>query len=120
MATVAGRNLIISVGGVAIAGAKSCEVQVTCEEIGVSSPTQGRWHVYLAGRKGWSVNVSHLVGNVSSNVSMVGTTVELSFYVRGSSDRVSGTALVQTWKSTGIVGNLSTGTFQFLGSGALS
>ena len=56
-----GKNLYVMVDGVVLAGAKSCDVQVDCETIPVSSPSDGSWENSIAGRKSWSVTTNHLV-----------------------------------------------------------
>lgn len=71
---VHGRNLIIKAGGVAIAGAKSCTIDVKCEEIEVTGPMSGMWKQFIAGRRSWGINTSGLV------VSKVSDTVEVYSY----------------------------------------
>ena len=115
-----GRNLIVKIGNVAIAAAKSCDLQVDCEEIEVASPDTGAWRQYVAGRKSWQVNTGHLVTAVATNAAKVGTIVTLTFQVGSTTDTLTGSALVRSWKVSGAVGNLAQGSFQFLGSGALS
>lgn len=78
-----GRNLIIKVGGVAIAAAKSCDINVKAKEIEVSSPTDGEWEHSIMGRKSWQVTCSQLVTSIVQPISMVGTTVSLSMEVEG-------------------------------------
>lgn len=56
-----GRNLIVSVGGVAVAAAKSCVIEVKAKEIAVNGPDTGAWDEYRSGRKGWKVRTSMLV-----------------------------------------------------------
>jgi predicted secreted protein len=56
-----GKNLIISANGNVIAGAKSCDVEVECDTIPTSSPTDGQWEHKIVGRKSWKVSTSHLV-----------------------------------------------------------
>jgi predicted secreted protein len=56
-----GKDLIISANGIVIAGAKSCDVEVECDTIPVSSPTDGQWEHKIVGRKSWRVSTSHLV-----------------------------------------------------------
>lgn len=120
MAIIHGRNLIVSLGGRAVAGARSCDVNVSADDIEISTATQGQWRNFIAGRKEWSVTCNMLVQAVKTNVAMVGQTVTLSFGVRGSStDRVSGTAIIKSWRVTGTVGNLAQGVFSFRGSGPL-
>lgn len=78
-----GRNLIIKVGGVAIAAAKSCDINVQCEEIETASPSTGAWRTAITGRKSWSVTTNQLVTSLVRPLSMVGTTVGLSMEVEG-------------------------------------
>lgn len=78
-----GRNLIITAGGVAIAAAKSCDINVKAKEIEVSSPTDGEWEHSIMGRKSWQVTCSQLVTSIVRPISMVGTTVSLSMNVEG-------------------------------------
>lgn len=115
-----GRNLIVKIGNTAIAAAKSCDLQVDCDEIEVSSSDTYAWKEYVAGRKSWRVNTGHLVTAVATNAAKVGTIVTLTFQVGTTSDSLTGSALVLSWKVSGAVGNLAQGSFQFLGSGALS
>ena len=56
-----GRNLIIKTDGAVIAGAKSCSINIKADTIEISSPQQGQWREYRAGRKGWSVDTSFLL-----------------------------------------------------------
>lgn len=81
-----GRNLIIKTGGVAVAAAKSCTIDVKADEIEVSSPLTGKWKTYIAGRKSWQVDVSGLVmvdqyallGHLQKIAGWVGETMDLS------------------------------------------
>jgi hypothetical protein len=56
-----GKNLIISANGSVIAAAKSCTLNIDCEKIKVSSPTDGQWEHVIAGMKSWSLSTSHLL-----------------------------------------------------------
>lgn len=58
-----GRDLIVTANGMAIAAAKSCELQVSCDDIEISSPNSGQWREFIADRKEWSVTTNHLVVN---------------------------------------------------------
>lgn len=123
MAIIHGRNLIIMLNDTAIAGARSCEVNVNCEEIETSSPSQGAWREFLAGRKEWTASTSHLLpsgdGHLQSEAAMVGQTVTLRFVERDTEDILTGQAIVKGWKATGTLGNLAQGSFTFRGSGSL-
>ena len=115
-----GRNLIISVNSTALAGAKTCEIDVTCDTIPASSSTNGQWKHVLSGRKSWSISTGHLVsvGTFPTEVEMVATKVTIR--VSDGTVQMQGAAIVKTWKSTGTVGNLAQGSFQFVGDGPLS
>ena len=125
MAIIHGRNLILKIGNAAIAGAKSCELTVNCDEIEISSPNSSQWRDFVAGRKYWEVTCNHLVVTTSSslpvksNTAMVGSKVTLSFDSGQTGDTISGQALVRTWKVTATVGNLAQGSFVFRGCGSL-
>jgi len=118
-----GRKIIVKVGGTAIAGAKSCELSIKGDQIEVASPTTGTWRDFIAGRKEWSVTCGHLIPAsgtpLKSNAAMVNTVVTLTIETDMTGDTLTGQAIVETWKASGTVGNLATGTFQFRGKGAL-
>lgn len=78
-----GRHLIIKAGGVAVAAAKSCTINVQAEQIEVSGPTSGEWEEYRNGRKKWTVNCNNLVTNIVHNAQMVGTKVSLVCCIEG-------------------------------------
>lgn len=124
MAVIHGRNLIIKVNGTAIAGAKSCEINVEGEQIEVASPTTGTWKKFIASRKEWSVSCGHLLPAsgtpLKSEAAMVNTTVTLTVQSDMSGDTMTGQAIVKSWKASGTIGNLAQGTFSFRGTGALS
>ena len=76
-----GRNLIIKAGGVAIAAAKSCDINVQCEEIETASATSGAWRTALTGRKSWSVSTNQLVTSLAQQFSLLGTTVSVDVQI---------------------------------------
>lgn len=118
MAIIHGRQLIVKQNGTAIAVQKSCDIDVRCAAIPVSSPTQGQWENNIAGRKSWSMTCNTLVASIKSNVDMVGQIVTINCGV--GNDTVSGTALITNWKVTGTIGNLAQAVATFLGSGPLT
>ncbi len=127
-----GRNLIISVGGSAVAAARSCDIDVESETLEIASANSGQWREYIAGKKGWKVVVNHFIeatagssNPLSAKISMVGTTVTLHMEVYTPAgviigSAVTGTAICKQWKVTGTLGNICQGTLSFVGSGALS
>lgn len=56
-----GRNLIISANGKVIAGSRSCEINVQCDEFEIASPSQSQWREIIAGRKDWYINTNQLL-----------------------------------------------------------
>ena len=119
-----GRNLIVKVGGVAVAGARSCDVNVECDEQEVSSATSSKWREFIAGRNSWTVQCSGLVvldenDPLTENAAMVGTKVALSIEVEDTTDVLTGYAIVKAWRVTGTLGNLAQQSTQFRGTGAL-
>lgn len=80
---ILGKNLIIKAGGVAIAAARSCDINVTSEQIPVSSPMDGQWEYSYNGKKSWSVTTNHLLLGIACPISMVGSTVSLSVEISG-------------------------------------
>lgn len=124
MAVLLGKNLQILSGASGsspiVAMAKSCDVHIDGDLIEKASPSSGSWKQYLAGRKGWSITVNYLVtaGGFKANAQMVNTTVTIR--VSDGTVTMQGTAFVKTWKVTGTVGNLAQGSFQLVGTGALT
>ena len=123
MATL-GNNILVLMGGTAIAGTKSNEIQVDCETIEIASSTDQEWAHYLAGRKSWSLTVSWLLlANTDVRKALqVGSSVTIKFKGRGATDAngLSGSAIIRTCKISAVKGNIATGSFQFVGNGALS
>ena len=119
---VNGNNILIYVGGVAVAGTRSNEIQTSAEMIEIASPDTGQWKAFLAGRKEWSINSAWLVTAAADvkRVLQVGTTVTIRVVGRGESAGMTGQAIVQTCKVTATRGNLANGSFIFRGTGALT
>jgi hypothetical protein len=62
-----------------IAAARSCEINIDGDQLEVSSPNDGKWRNYIAGRNGWSISVGYLmsVGTFPTEAAMVNTTVTI-------------------------------------------
>lgn len=117
-----GNNILIKLNGTAIAGCKSHEIQTGCETIEISSPSQGAWREYIAGRKEWSVSVSYLVPAVANLADLltVGTTYTLVIADRANASSLSGSAILTQCKQTFTRGNLVQGSFTFQGTASLT
>lgn len=112
--------MLIYADGQVVAAAKSCRISMDRDTEEVSSPTAGRNKAFRAGRKEWSVSVSTLLTSVYGSILRQSQTVRLSFVVAGSSsDRMTGTAIVQRVEVTAAMGRLASGSFIFKGSGKL-
>jgi predicted secreted protein len=121
---ILGNNIIVMMGGTAIAGTKSDELQVDCDTIEIASATDQGWTHYLAGRKSWSLTVGWLVlANTDVRKALlVGSSVTIKFKGRNATDAngLSGSAIIKTCKITAIRGNLAQGSFTFAGNGPLT
>jgi predicted secreted protein len=195
-----GEDIIIKAGGVAIAAAKSCDINITTDTDEIANSSSGKWKQFMIGRSSWQVVVSQLVTTLLSNIQMVSTQITLEMSVKGNvglpfdglfngetteqqsyagtpdaiywdktakkflgkvgainpkyylnwsdgaayispsdydcfsynndtyvylnsnlnADKLSGNAIVTTWKCTATRGNLAQGSFEFLGNGALT
>lgn len=122
-----GRNLIIQIDGVAVAASKSCTVTINADTLKTSSPQDGQWEHSIPARKSWKVQANSLFIEASasdtvikSNISRVGSVIELSVTVDGyEADTVSGSAICKQFSATGSVGSLLQGSFQWEGTGPL-
>ena len=118
-----GNKMIIALDGVAIAGAKSAEIQSSCETIEMASASQNTWKKFIAGRKEWSVSVGYLVAavnQVGSDILRIGTTYTLTIVDREGNTIASGSAICTNNKEDAAVGALIHGSFSFKGTDALS
>ena len=122
-----GNNIIVYTyngsAWVAVASTKSDELQAECELIEKASSSQQAWKEYVAGRKGWSLNVNWLVTAVSdiAKVLTIGTRVQIQVGDRNNSGGgVTGFAFVKNCKVNMTRGNLANGSFQFIGDGELA
>lgn len=126
-----GKDLIIrrknSAGNyVAFAGCRSCDIDMSCDVIEVTSPTSGQFREYIAGRKGWRVTCAYLVRDTNSSFTemlKVGETVDLQLYEVSkmtTSEPLQGKAIVTSCKLTATNGSLLQGSVEFQGVGELT
>lgn len=89
----------------------------------VSSPDQGQWRQFIAGRKQWSMTANWIMGLTSQLNTLldVGDTFILRCEDRSdSSVYVEGEAILERVKITMTRGNIVKGSFVFRGNGALT
>lgn len=125
-----GNNIIIKKGGTAIAATKSNEITVDSEVIEISSPTTGQWKSFISGRKEWSITTNFLIRSEAdiknrlyeNNQLTVGQTYSLTICtnIQGGATHLTGNAILKAYKVTATRGNLCTGSFVFVGVGALA
>ena len=119
-----GNNIIITVGGNAIAGTKSNEIQSDCETIEITTSTNQDWKAYIAGRKTWSFNVSFLVLADSNVRRLLSVGSKYTIIIKGrnaaAADQVTGSAIMTACKVSATRGTLAQGSFSFQGTGPLS
>lgn len=120
---ILGRNLIVSIDGVPVAGSKSCQFQISQNFIQACAPTEGRTKRKIPTDYDWSISVDCLIQISTMSVSMVdkliaGTRVLLTF-TDGSGQNRAGFAYVKSCNIGGSVGNLATFSASFESDGAL-
>lgn len=117
-----GNIFVVSLGNEPIAGAKSDDIEVSCDTIEVASPSQSDFREFIAGRKDWSVNTNYLVQSSSDlqKVLNVGTTYSIQFRHESWYDYLQGSAILTKCIIRATEGNLVQGSFSFKGTGALT
>ena len=118
-----GRNLIVALDGVPVAGAKSCQFQISQNFIKACSPTEGRTKRKVPTDYDWSMSVDCLIpsSNLPKNLTdllIKGTKVLLTFS-DGSDQRRAGYAYVKSCNQTGSVGSIAKFSASFESSGGL-
>ena len=120
---ILGRNLIVSIDGVPVAGSKSCQFQISQEFLKVCSPTASRVFDKLPTTYDWSMSVDCLIPSSSlpkdlTDLLIKGTKVLLTF-TDGSNQMRAGYAYVKSCNQTGSVGSLAKFSASFESSGEL-
>lgn len=126
MATL-GNNIIVQVQSgnnwVAVAAARTDEIQVDGEQLEIASTTQAKWREFLAGRCTWSVQTSYLVTAAANIRELLKVNTSVRLRIGGSTmatgDYLTGNAIIKTQKLTAPIGGLANGTIVFLGNGPL-
>ena len=116
-------KLVLLQGGTALASAaiKSHDIEAQAEMIERASATQQEWKEYVTGHKGWKVTASYLLLTSAkvADLLYVGQTFDVQLKV-GEVTLLTGQVLMQSVKHTATTGNLTQGSFSFLGNGPLS
>ena len=122
MAVIHGGGIIVSrlVDGTyrAFAAARSCEIEVTTDDLELASQTDALWRKFLGGKKSWKVTVNGLTTAMKNTLLQAGSEYSIKVST-SSSDYVVGLALCRNAKVTATDGNLSQYGCTFIGKGAL-
>ena len=120
MSVIHGRDInIYNSGGTAlIAAAKSCTIHRQCQALSVASASDSQNEHYIAGRKGWSIDLAHLI--TTNGVTLNEGTMYNIRVLIGIGVTWVGTALCTQCDIQGTQGNLGTGSIKLLGSGPLA
>ena len=120
--------LVAEVGGEVFAASKSCTLDVKCDTIEIANAGNGGWRDFIAGKSEWSLTLNFLMMTDDlPKVLNVGNSYDLWIYPReaggesGSDlNTLTGTALCTEARCVATRGNLTTGSFKFVGQGILS
>lgn len=120
MAIIHGKDIKIlnSSNAALIAAAKSCTIHRHADALEVASASDATSKHYIAGRKEWSVDLSHLISTAGVTL-QEGQTYSIKVKV-GSTATWTGTVLCTDCDIQATTGNLSTGSIKLLGNGPLN
>ena len=120
MGIIHGKDIKIlnSVGTALIASAKSCTIRRHADVIETASATDGTSKHYIAGRKEWSIDLSHFVSTDGVTLEE-GQTYSIQVAV-GAAATWTGDVLCTDCQIDATVGNLSQGSIKLLGNGPLN
>ena len=104
-----------------IAGTRTNEINTECGAIEIASASQQDWQEFIAGRKSWSLSVGWLLLANADVQKVLKVGAMVTVYVKtGSTQLLTGTALITQARLTLGQGNLANGSFALKGSGALT
>lgn len=118
---IKGKDIVLTEDdGSVIAACKSCDLEIDCELIETSSPTNGNYRTFITGQKDWRVTMSYLVVSLTSPIDLLGTKLRIKIAnTTDSGDYLVGDAICTKCKITATKGNLAQGSFAFQGTGPL-
>lgn len=117
-----GKTILITTtsGTSPFAGVKGIEIRTEGSQLEKASPTSGQWREYLASRKGWSFTCNYLATRMADLLE-VNNSYNIKVYDAGdNTNYVTGTAILRICDIRANTGELVSGSFQFIGSGALA
>lgn len=119
-----GRDLLIAIGGKAIAAQRTCSLNIKQDTIEVCSPVSGPWREYIPSTIGWEVSCNGLVCSPEHADELIDVLnsrkkVRLSYYDKGLRIVRSGYAIPTGLDEGASINSLATYSLSFVGSGAL-
>lgn len=120
---ILGKNLIVSLDGVAIAGAKSCQLEMTRQFLQTCSPTESQVLDKIPTLYDWSVSCDGLIpaSSLTSGLEdklIAGTKCFITFTDSLGNNR-AGFVYVKSCRQSGSVGSLATYSVSFESTGAI-
>ena len=120
---ILGRNLIVALDGVPVAGAKSCKLNLSQNFKEVCSPTEARVMDKVPTTYDWGISVDCLIPSSNLSVSLTDKLIKGSkcfvTFTDGSGQNRAGFVYVKNCDEGGNVGSLATFSASFESSGAL-
>ena len=120
---ILGKNLIVMMDGEVMAGAKTCNLDISQSFITACSPTEARVMEKIPTTYEWGISVDFLMPNSElpnqlTNYLIEGKKVFLTF-TDGSDQKRAGFAYIKSCKQSGSIGSLATFSATFETTGAL-
>lgn len=123
---IQGKDVILSIDGMAVAAAQSCELDVDRDLIEVCSPVDGQWKRYIPSTIGWSASVSGLVVDMANPQAWLNEMkssahpLTMRYYDTELGIYQVGNVWIKSWKNGAQVGSLATFNLSLQGNGALN
>ena len=120
---ILGKNLIVALDGVPVAGSKSCKLNVSQKFLEVCSPTEARVMDKVPTTYDWGISVDCLIPSSSLSVSLTDKLIKgakcFITFTDGSGQNRAGFVYVKNCDEGGNIGSLATFSASFESSGAL-
>lgn len=122
---VQGKDVILSIDEIAVAGARSCELNVEQDFIQVCSPVSGRWRKYIPSTIGWTASVDMLAVTMDEQEKWLEemksshTPLTMRYYDTKVRMYQVGEVWISNWQNGAQVGSLATFSVQLQGNGEL-
>jgi predicted secreted protein len=128
MACINGTNFLVFLNGVAIAGSRSCTLNLTTDTPSCASKDSGGWEEVLNGLRSWTIDVDGLIQfdnywatDDIADLQINRDKITIKFATETSGDSYwQGEAVLQTSGLTADMEQPSTAAFTFQGTGALT